>query len=227
MELIKSLTLKEAKKITGGVSEPGKMPGLSFSIPATECKVGGFLRKVEGSTCSKCYAMKGRYVFGNVKNAMWRRLDSYNSHVENGTIEEWIDAMVFFATSKRSKGYFRWFDSGDLQSVEMLCHIIEVARRAPEVKFWLPTREYGIIRDYLNSGPYIPDNLTIRISAAMIGECPPNFNHPRIVYSVVHHKNSRACTATYSCPAYIQDGKCLDCRACWSQDVLFVSYPQH
>ena len=35
-------------------------------------------------------------------------------------------------------------DSGDLQSLEMLEAIAEVARQTPEVKHWLPTKEYGI-----------------------------------------------------------------------------------
>ena len=63
-------TWKQLEVITGGLSAPSKMPCHSFSISAKRCKVGSKLRKVVGSTCNKCYALKGRYVFPNVERAM-------------------------------------------------------------------------------------------------------------------------------------------------------------
>ena len=38
-----------------------KMPGLSYSLPAWECITGAKLRKVKGSVCAGCYALKGNY----------------------------------------------------------------------------------------------------------------------------------------------------------------------
>ena len=69
---------KELKEITGGLSKPSKMPGFSYNFPATRCITGSKLVKIPGSVCSGCYALKGRYRFSNVKNAMQRRLDSIN-----------------------------------------------------------------------------------------------------------------------------------------------------
>ena len=54
---------KEATLITGGLSKPSKMPGPSFNLPAVACITGSKLVKVAGSTCSGCYALKGRYRF--------------------------------------------------------------------------------------------------------------------------------------------------------------------
>ena len=52
---------KEAKQITGSLTKTSKMPGLSYSLPAWECKTGAKLRKVKNSVCASCYAMKGNY----------------------------------------------------------------------------------------------------------------------------------------------------------------------
>ena len=55
------MKVKEALKITEGFTRTSKMPGLSYSLPAWECKTGSKLRKVKGSVCASCYALKGNY----------------------------------------------------------------------------------------------------------------------------------------------------------------------
>ena len=62
-------TLKATWEKVGGLSKPSKMPGYGYSISAKKCHVGSRLRKIENSVCSTCYALKGRYVFDNVKKA--------------------------------------------------------------------------------------------------------------------------------------------------------------
>ena len=57
------MNTKEALKLVGGLSKPSKMPGWAYGIPAAECKTGGKLKLVPGSTCEGCYADKGCYVF--------------------------------------------------------------------------------------------------------------------------------------------------------------------
>ena len=98
---------KEATQITGGLSAPNKMPGPSINLPAVACITGAKLVKVQGSTCSGCYALKGRYRFPNVKEAMQRRLNRLYD-------PRWIEAMTTLVTGQP---WFRWQDSGDLQSV--------------------------------------------------------------------------------------------------------------
>ncbi len=53
------MLIKEAKKIIISLSQPDKMPGYAYGLPAWECKTGGKLAKVPGSVCFGCYAMKG------------------------------------------------------------------------------------------------------------------------------------------------------------------------
>ena len=98
---------KEAREITGGLSAPNKMPGQSINLPAWNCKTGVKLQAVKGSVCAGCYAMKGRYRFPNVREAMDKRLAAL-------TDPRWVDAMVTLISGEK---WFRWHDSGDIQSI--------------------------------------------------------------------------------------------------------------
>ena len=106
------------KIITGGLSKPSKMPGYAYNLPAWECKVGSKLAKVPGSVCHGCYALKGRYRFPNVKEAMYRRLASI-------TRPDWARTMAADINARKSR-FFRWHDSGDVQSVKHLLKIFHV-----------------------------------------------------------------------------------------------------
>ena len=88
---------KEAEKITGGLSKPGKMPEGSYNIPASACQTGQILAKVEGTPCYKCYAFKGRYNFPNVKDALARRLKSLDH-------PQWVEAMTTLVKKKKGPG---------------------------------------------------------------------------------------------------------------------------
>ena len=105
----KQVVVDALSDITGGLSNPRKMPEYAFSTPAIHCKVGSKLRVVEGSVCRKCYAMKGNYVWPNVKKALQRRYDSLYHPM-------WVTAMTMLIRIK-VKERFRWFDSGDIDSV--------------------------------------------------------------------------------------------------------------
>lgn len=211
----------------GGLSNPSKMPSYGYSIPATRCAVGSRLRKVSGSTCSHCYALKGRYVFRNVTDALERRYATLDR-------EHWVPAMAELIRRKatgswRGKArqpYFRWHDAGDLQSVEHLARIVAVADATPDVRHWLPTREYRIVRQFIADGGTIPANLTIRLSAHMIGGHVPTFRDLREHGVTVSSVDSVAPDAV-ACAAPSQDGKCLDCRACWDRGTDHVTYRKH
>ena len=202
-------TIAEAEAAVGGLSKPSKMPGYAYGLPVSKCQVGEKLMKLKNSTCSACYANKGRYRFNNVQIALHRRYFALLME------PRWVDAMVFLMHRKKID-YFRWHDSGDLQSTKHLEKIAEIARRCPDTKFWLPTREYGYVKAYtaLHGAP--PPNLTIRVSAAMIDAPPPNYPN-----------TSTVTTGTPTCPAYTQGGACGPCRMCWDPTVPNVSYPKH
>lgn len=68
------------------------MPGYAYGIPARHCPVGALLVKTR-PVCSGCYVLKGRYVFGNVKEH--KRRGSFLKH------PQWIDAMIFMIKKRK------------------------------------------------------------------------------------------------------------------------------
>ncbi len=115
------------------------MPGYAYNLPAWRCITGVKLQAVPGSVCAGCYAMKGRYRFRNVKEALERRQQSL-------VHPEWVEAMTLLVTHYSKKvPFFRWHDSGDLQGAQHLKNIFEVCIRTPQVQHWMPTREVKLL----------------------------------------------------------------------------------
>ena len=199
------MKVKEAIKITEGFTRTSKMPGLSYSLPAWECKTGSKLRKVKGSVCASCYALKGNYTrYPAIKAAQYRRLEAMKH-------PDWVQAMA--AVIKRQK-WFRWHDAGDVQDQQHLQKIFEICRLTPDTNHWLPTRE-AWIKDHLASKP---DNLVIRFSPPMVNQrAPESWPHSSMVVDKGFH----------TCPAPAQGGQCLDCRQCWDSKIKVVSYGKH
>ena len=196
---------KEARQITGGLSAPSKMPGPAYNLPATQCITGAKLVNVPGSVCHGCYALKGRYRFSNVRMALARRLESLKH-------PRWVEAMTVLI---KGEPWFRWHDSGDLQSAWHLKRIFEVCNKTPETSHWLPTREARILN--LMDPNIIPPNLIIRMSSHMIDQQPVTF----------WPWTSTVSTKSKTCPAQNQGNQCRDCRACWDRKVANVTYPKH
>ena len=196
---------KEAKAITGGLSAPSKMPGPAYNLPAAACITGAKLVNVPGSVCAGCYALKGRYRFSNVKEALARRLHSLDH-------PDWVRAMVVLIDNAP---WFRWHDSGDLQGPEHLKKIFEVCKLTPETRHWMPTREARFLS--LMDPDIIPTNLIIRMSSHMINQKPVKF----------WPWTSTVSTEGKTCPAQDQGNQCRDCRACWDRSVANVTYPKH
>jgi len=211
------MTTKDAVQVAGTLSNPSKMPGYAYGLPAEKCITGSQLAKVQGSVCASCYALKGMYKrFSKVvKPAQYKRLESLKN-------PRWVDAIVQLIGSKKCT-FFRWHDSGDIQgSVDHLSKISEVALRLPLVKFWLPTREYSIVKAYLKAHGPFPNNLIVRMSAHMVDTLPSTDLTGQ--GSAVH--STKPAKEAFSCPARKQNNYCLDCRMCWTRQPL-VSYPLH
>ena len=198
------MKVKEAAAITGSMTRTSKMPGLSYSLPAWECKTGSKLRKIKNSVCSACYALKGNYTrYKAIKAAQYVRLASLNS-------ELWTAAIV---TQIKRQKYFRWHDAGDVQDLNHLNKIYEVCRLTPDTKHWMPTRE-AWIKDHLDSKP---DNLVIRFSAPMIDQAAP----------ASWPNSSEVVTEGATCPAPKQGNSCGDCRNCWNPEIKTIKYGKH
>ena len=219
------------------LSSTSKLNCKSFSLSAFNCKTGSKLAKVKGSTCSKCYALKGNYRYKNYKNLAKDRL------VFSGNLDELKDALKL-SIKMEHKDIFRFFDSGDLQSLAMFTMFCELASELPNIRFWLPTREYSIIRKAIRENVHIPKNLIVRVSAPMINQKPlkefqnlglhTSTTHRELTFSekfdaYLSNRNIEELPTADSlqCPASKQDGKCLDCDACYDSEVKNISYLVH
>lgn len=225
------MTMADAVAIAGALGHPSKMPGYSYGISAQRCQTGSKLRKIPGSVCAGCYAMTDWY-------RSWRPLLAGHDRRWNGLRHPlWRDAMVRMITQKCTgeHAWFRWHDSGDLQGVWHLEQIADVCARTPDVRHWLPTREYAFVVEYLKTRE-LPPNLTVRLSAHMLDSepvLPPELDGMPVstvstvsMYAsgvqIVEGKGSLECRAVEA-----RDNKCGECRACWDRRVRSVNYPQH
>lgn len=189
------------------------MPGWSWSISAEDCITGTKLRQVENSTCSACYALKGNYRFPVVKNAHARRRAGLD-HPD--FVEAFVTVLTrIYKNIRNGETRFRWFDAGDLPSYEALDKIIQIAHCTPQIDHWLPTRELQFVRQY--PAWDIPPNLTIRLSAPMVGQSLTPL--PGTTWSGVDVPGVAVC------PAPTQGNQCLSCRMCWDKEP--VSYHLH
>jgi len=212
------MLVKEAKTF-GNVSNGNtKMPGTTYAVDAFACKTGSKLAKVEGSVCSKCYAIRIQKMRPSVDKGYKANLAKYTASDRKG----WIAAIAFQIIRQNTDGHHRWFDAGDLQSIEMLEDIVSVCKITPNIKHWLPTREVKIVSDYRKANGAFPDNLVVRVSSPMIDD------KPLIRYgntSTVHTKGKPH--HGMACEASTRGNNCGPCRACWDKTIPNISYPKH
>lgn len=225
------MRIKEAKEITGGLGFTQKT-GMAYGLPAVlSCKTGAKLACVKGSVCEGCYAVSGRYQIPTVLACQGRRLDSVRTLETREGFNLWVDAMVLLIKAENekksigaeNKGYFRWHDAGDILSTSHLEAIAEIARRVPEVKFWLPTKEIALVKDWLKNGGKVPENLCVRLSGFMVDQKAKTVRN--LPTSNVHTKKPLG----QACPAIEAHSGCgkLGCRKCWDKKVKSVSYKKH
>jgi hypothetical protein len=210
---------RDAINIAGSCTKTSKMPSESYSLPAKACITGSKLVNVKGSVCEGCYALKGNYhrFAKTIEPLQYKRLESIKNPL-------WVEAMIKLIGNKP---FFRWHDSGDIQSVDHLYKIAQIAWRLPKTQFWLPTREANIVKDFVKQNE-IPCNLVIRISAMFMDQeakLPRSLTKFTNILTSSVHKTKEL--TGFKCVAPSQKGQCGDCRACWDNTVTNVSYHAH
>ncbi len=208
------------------LSKTSKMNCNSWSTQALDtCPRGAELANVAGSICENCYACSGMYRFPVVKA---RRIENYAQWKDNR--EGWIMAMTQKIRRTRNP-LFRFFDSGDLTSVQQLDDIIKVCVACPTKKFWIPTREHITVQDWIDKGNTIPSNVNIRISADMIDDTETSLlsmaksvggTTSRVLTEPTTNKTEVICHATVD-----GTGECKDCQACWNKEIDTIVYKAH
>ena len=185
------------------------MPGPAYNLPASRNALQAQkLVKVPGSTCSGCYALKGRYRFGNVQKALKRRLAALQD-------PRWVSGMIELI---KGRPVFRWHDSGDIQSAQHLINIFEVCKQTPETRSTgcrLARRKFLKFLD----PDVVPKNLKIVFSDHMNDQARGVTFWP--------YTSGVSTKGGVTCPAPKQGNKCQSCRACWDRDVKRVIYGKH
>ena len=197
------------------LSKAGKMPCRSWSLQAIDtcpASIGSDGELVDA--CKGCYATTGNYRFPNVKKPREHNKEDWKR-------DNWVDDMVAELDNDR---YFRWFDSGDMYHIQLARKILEVMKRTPWVRHWLPTRmhkfaKFGLVLLEMSSLP----NVVVRLSSdSVIGETIPGANTSTIIPTP-----EQATAEMTVCEAYSRDGKCGPCRKCWDKDTAVIAYPAH
>ena len=198
------------------ISVTSKLDGIrSWSLQALETCPGSWASPGElVDACKGCYATTGNYRYPNVKAPRlenredWQRL-------------EWVDDMVKALDSDR---YFRWFDSGDVYTLALAEKILEVMKRTPWVKHWLPTRmhKFPKFRHVFTEMMELP-NVMVRFSSDSVQGVYTQGLHG----SVIVPDSATLPEGVTLCRAYENSGKCSGCRACYDKTVDVIAYPAH
>lgn len=226
---IVNMTKKAAQTICGSLTQTSKMPCKSNSLPTEACQTGFKMAQIEGSICSMCYADKGFYAMyqNTIKPAQFARLDAIHQATESSeAAKAWISGMVSLIGNDK---YFRWHDSGDLQSVHHLSLIVLVAMATPNCEHWLPTREYGMVKQWVEAfgSMGFPKNLIVRLSAMYPDQpvkIPASLSGVANIAASNVHSAGKKWHGT-KCNAPENNGECGECRMCWTQNT--VSYELH
>ena len=198
------------------LSKTSKLDGiLSWSLQALEtCPAS---KNKDGSlvdACKGCYATTGFYQFAPAKNAR-----AYNK--EDFKRDTWVSEMAIGLDSSR---YFRWFDSGDMFSLELANKILEVMKATPWCKHWLPTRMYKFKKFHsVIAKMQALDNVVVRFSSDSVQGAAI----PGLTTSTIFSEETQLPDNATICRAYEHDGKCNGCRACYNKDVPLIAYKSH
>lgn len=199
------------------LSQTSKMPCKSWGIPTSACKTGSKLKDAGLTPCSVCYAKLGKITMKKPQENLEENLKSYLE-----SPEEWEKEMID-RLQKETPAFFRWFESGDIQSEKMLEKIIKITKRCKFTRFWLPTIEFEIVKKVIEKSR-IPKNLTIRISSPKIDEIRIA-NLEGTQKSLVWWREKPE--SAKECEAYKNDGECGKCRSCWDKRIETIAYPLH
>ena len=197
------------------LSKTSKLGTKSWSLQALETCPGS--KAADGSlvpACSGCYATTGMYHFGPVKAV---RADNKADWQRDGWTADMVKAL-----SKDS--HFRWFDSGDMYSLELANKMLAIMTATPNTKHWLPTRMYKFpkFQAVLKAMQALPNVMVRYSSDAVDGSYTEGLHGSTIVPDA-----TSAPAGVTVCQAYNQGGKCLTCRACYNKDIAVIGYPAH
>lgn len=185
-------------------------PVKSWSLPA-----GGSCPGSKGvEVCKSCYAKGGFYHMPIVKAAREHNIQSYKH-------KDFVPNMVKAIGKDK---YFRFFDSGDIESVNLADKIHQICKLCPQTHFWVPTRsdKLSVIQSYTQKLSSLP-NVAMRPSADNIGL---KSERPGVVSWVINKEDILEAIkqGIHICPVTItSQTSCDTCTMCYTdQKVAYV-----
>ena len=199
------------------LSKTSKMPCKSWSLPAITTCPGAHIKKGLVKACQGCYATQGFYLMPGTKRVRDENREGWKD-------DNWVSDMVARIGSSK---FFRWFDSGDVYHPRLAFKIQEVVTQTPETKHWMPTRSYKVkkIKVALDKMNKLCDNIVIRYSSDSVSG---GYNKRLHGSTIIHEdKLDTLNSNVHVCQAYLNNGKCGDCRACWDKTIPVIAYVAH
>lgn len=179
---------------------------LSINLPAgITCRADAPCRK------SGCYAMKGHWLYQNVKNSLQENLDAY---MNNPSL--YFDSIASQTALAR---FVRWHSSGDIVDAKYFEGMCKVARKNKATHYLCFTKKFEIINDFLASGKKIPRNLSV-VFSAWSDWIPDNpYNLPTAYVYGKNFNNDMIPKDSIPCV-----GRCESCQACWTLKKMMSVY---
>ena len=197
------------------LSVTSKLGVKSWSLQALETCPGSIGDNGElVPACSGCYATAGTYHYANVKKV---RADNKEAWKMNTFVSDFVEAL-------QNERYFRWFDSGDMYTLELAEKMYTIMLQTPWVNHWVPTRmqKFSKFADIIAKMNAL-DNVKVRFSSdSVTGEYTNGLHGSTILPSA-----DNADMNTFVCKAPENEGKCGTCRACYDKNVNLIGYIAH
>lgn len=178
-----------------------KIPSLNLP-PLKTCRAN--------APCKKgCYALKGNWLFANVKESLNNNLKEF---IDDGE-KFFNDIINYLNNNDIIYRFFRWFSAGDIVNNTFFKGMIKVAESCPQTKFLCFTKKFELVNNYLNNGGKLPNNLKIVFSAWDNTFKVDNPHNLPMTYVYFKDKSRNADIPEFSIPC---TGSCKECKACWS-----------
>lgn len=167
--------------------------------------------------CKGCYATAGHYRYANVRAP---REFNRQAWEQDSFVNDFVKAL-------NKERFFRWFDSGDMYNIKLAEKMLLIMQATPHVMHWLPTRMYKFkkFHSVIEQMAALP-NVAVRLSSDSITGELVNSKVSDLNSTIIQEDKIDSYNG-FICQAFYQDGKCLDCTACYDKNVKTIAYVGH
>lgn len=204
---------KDKKDKTKGERKMRTEHGFSISIGNRKLGAIHSFSTMPGRTCAEgvpcshdCYARKALRLYPQSKEA-WK--DNTDLLME-GKWDEFVEDLVDHINFNEGAGalrYFRFAVAGDIFSVDYWKAIAKIARRCKGTKFWVYTKQFGILKEFVKDNR-VPKNLCIILSVWK--DYQPDGELTKLFATAWYADKE----AVYPADGLICPGSCRNCKAC-------------